>query len=306
VSKKRIKLHRKRPEIVESATRLLGTADTEPPASPEALREKVRALVNLSRDGKELGLYHVMPLLPHDSAAERILAYLKLFVGQKIEGEELEVVSAISEYARRVREWRVEFGWPIEHSGSGYILESDEPNAEKAELWRTLNTIKRSGDSARDNMLALFRALPIGQPVTTAQLRYVANYKDMRRVRELRPQFGWRIMTRNTGMPQLKNNQYVLVDPEPMEPHDREIEKETVIAVLKRDGNRCQKCGWHPNERVAGDPRQYIELHHMTWHSEGGANDEDNLATLCNIHHRKVHTLKLDANAFKGWVKKPD
>jgi hypothetical protein len=227
-------------------------------------------------------------------------------VSQEIEGEELEVVSGISEYARRVREWRVEFGWPITHNGSRYILERDEPDDTKAELWRTLNTIRRSGSSARDNMLALFKALPVGQPISTAQLRYVADNKDMRRVRELRTEFGWRIMTRNTGMPQLRADQYVLVDPTPMEPHDRQINPETVVRVLQRDKNRCQKCKWHPNERVTGDPRQYIELHHINWHSEGGANELDNLATLCNVDHRTVHTLKLNPEGFRQWLNTPD
>jgi hypothetical protein len=230
-----------------------------------------------------------------------------MFVGQEIEGEELEVVSGISEYARRVREWRVQFGWPITHtSGSRYILERNEPDGAKAELWRTINSIRRSDASARDKMLALFQALPIGQPISTLQLRYVTDNKDTRRVRELRTEFGWRIMTRNTGMPLLKSGLYVLVEPTPVEAHDRNIDDKTVVAVLKRDGNRCQKCGWHPNERIAGDPRQYIELHHINWHSEGGANELDNLATLCNVDHRLVHNLKLDAAAFKRWLNTPE
>ncbi|MFL6439329.1 MAG: HNH endonuclease [Terriglobales bacterium] len=91
-----------------------------------------------------------------------------------------------------------------------------------------------------------------------------------------------------------------------MEAHDRHIDNETIVDVLTRDGNCCQKCGWHPNERVAGDPRQYIELHHINWHSEGGANDPNNLATLCNVHHRKVHNLKLDPASFQEWVSHSD
>jgi len=306
VPKKRIKVRRARPEIAASANARLASLDVNPPQTPEELRERVRAFVELSHDAKELALVHVKVLLPFDSGAERILGYLRMFAGREVEGEELEVVSGISEYARRVREWRVEFGWPIKHVGSRYILERDEPDAAKADLWRTLNTIKRSEAGARDKMLALFRALPVGQPISTLQLRYVAENKDMRRVRELRTEFGWRIMTRKTGMPQLRPDQYVLADPEPMEPHDRHIDTDTVIKVLERDGNRCAKCGWHPDQRVAGDPRQYIELHHVDWHSEGGANDPDNLATLCNIHHRKVHTLKLAPEAFRQWLQKPD
>jgi hypothetical protein len=280
--------------------------DVAPPKTAEELRERVCTFVEMSRDTKELALVHVKALLPFESASERILGYLRMFEGKEVEGEELEVVSGISEYARRVREWRVEFGWPIRHVGSRYVLDRDEPDAAKAELWRTLNTIKRSDAGARDKMLALFRALPIGLPVSTLQLRYVAENKDMRRVRELRTEFGWRIMTRKTGMPQLRPDQYVLADPDPMEAHDRHIDTDTVIKVLERDKNRCLKCGWHPDQRVAGDPRQYIELHHIDWHSEGGANEPENLATLCNVHHRKVHTLKLDPDAFRQWLQKTD
>jgi hypothetical protein len=306
VPKKRIKLLRAKDEIIQSANRRLESLNTNPPTSPEQLRERVRCFVELSRDGKELALFHLKAQLPFDTGAERILGYLQMFVGEEIEGEELEIVSGISEYARRVREWRVQFGWPIKHVGSRYVLERSTPDGAKAELWRTLNTIRRSDAGARDKMAALFRALPIGQPVTTLQLRYVTDNKDMRRVRELRPLLGMRLMTKFTGMPHLKADQYVLIDPAPMETHDRNIDAETTIAVLQRDKYRCQKCGWHPNERIAGDPRQYIELHHINWHSEGGSNEKENLATLCNVHHKIVHALKLDPEAFKLWRNKPD
>ena len=304
--KKRIKLRRPKEEIIQSAKHWLETVNTTAPSSAQELRKRVLDFVSLSHDTKELALFHVNPLLPLDSGAERILGYLRMFLGQEVEGEELEVVSGISEYARRVREWRVQFGFPIRHTGSRYILEREQPDGEKAELWRTLNKIRRTDVAARDKMLALFRAMPIGTPITTLQLRYVTDNKDMRRVRELRTQLGWRIMTCQTGMPQLKPGQYVLVDPEPMEPHDRQIEPKIIVKVLQRDKTRCQKCGWHPGERFPGDPRQYLEIHHITWHSEGGENDLENLATLCNVDHRTVHTLKLDAGRFRQWVVSPD
>jgi hypothetical protein len=277
-----------------------------PPASKEELRERVCCFVDLFRDEKELALFHVKPLLSYEGGAERILNYLRMFIGQEIEGEELEVVSGIAEWARRVREWRVEFGWPIKTKGSRRILLRDEPDGARAELWRTMNTIRRSDAGARDKMAALFRALPIGQPISTAQLRYVTDNKDMRRARELRPKLGMRIMTKFTGMPKLKADQYVLIDAAPMEQHDRNIDAETTIAVLKRDKFRCQKCGWHPNEQVAGDPRQYIELHHIDWHSKGGSNEAENLVTLCNFHHKRVHTLELDPDGLMQWLSKTD
>lgn len=47
-------------------------------------------------------------------ARDRILAYLKENVGQKVSGDEIRQVAGISEYARRVRELRHEHGgWQI-------------------------------------------------------------------------------------------------------------------------------------------------------------------------------------------------
>lgn len=289
-------------EVSTSALEVLQGIPKEPPKNPEQLRDRVRRLASLSQETRELALAHVRALLPYRSASERILEYLRMFVGQEISGEELRIVSGISEYARRIREWRVEFGWPIKHEARSYTLLRNEPDAAKADLWRTLNEIKRSDRGARDKMLAVFRALPIGTPITTAQMRYVTEGKDMRRVRELRTQFGWRIVTKKTGLPNLKPDEYVLVDPNPVEEHDRNVELETVIEVLRRDGNRCRKCAWHPSERTQGDPRQYIELHHAEWHVEGGKNDARNLVTLCNVHHRKVHTLKLSKPDLMKWL----
>jgi hypothetical protein len=288
--------------IAESARTLLAKVPETLPSSPQELRDRVLHFVSLSRPIKELAVIHVRAVLNYDSASERILQYLRMFLGTPIEGEELEIVSGISEYARRIREWRVEFGWPIKHNGSTYILEKDEPDGAKATLWRTLNEIRRTDAGGRERMRLLFLALPVGTVVTTAQLRYVTEGKDMRRVRELRTQLGFRIMTKKTGMPKLKNDEYVLVDKEPVAEHDRDIENKTMIEVLIRDGQRCRKCGWHPNDRITGDPRQYIEFHHATWHVQGGANDADNLITLCNVHHREVHNLKLNAGDLNAWL----
>lgn len=289
-------------ELVIAANRQAESIPAEPPSNAAELRTRVLEFVSLARVHKEMALSHVRAILPFDSAAERILEYLRLFVGKPVEGEELEIVSGISEYARRVREWRVEFGFPILHSKNTYTLERTEPDASKAELWKTLNNIRRTGAGGTERMRLLFLALPVGTVVKTSQLRYVIQGGDMRRVRELRTELGYRIMTQKTGMPTLKKDEYVLVDKEPVAEHDRKIEKKTMIAVLQRDGQRCRKCGWRPDQRVPGDPRQYIEFHHMTWHVEGGENDIDNLVTLCNVDHKEVHKLKLDKTPLEKWL----
>lgn len=249
------------------------------------MKVEIETLARIRRDVSDLGVKQVAELLPERSGAERILAYLRLRVGESVHGDELAVVSGIQEYARRVREWRVEFGWPIVQNKRLYTLLRSEPDHEKAALWQALNEIRRKGLSARDRMLELFLRFP-RQVITTAQLRYVTNGVDMRRVRELRTEFGWRIMTRGTGAPTLKPGEYILADEEPVAEHDRHIADEVIVSVLRRDNYGCKKCGWRPTQVIPGDPRQYIEVHHRLWHSEGGANTIDNLVTLCNVHHR--------------------
>jgi len=48
-----------------------------------------------------------------NSARDRILAYFRKYPFTLIDGDEIAVVSGIGEWARRVRELRVEFGWSI-------------------------------------------------------------------------------------------------------------------------------------------------------------------------------------------------
>lgn len=290
-------------ETLTSARTLLSKLDDVPADSAETLILRMQTLVDLLRDLQDLSLHHTERLLSRSSGSERILQYLQLRLGEVVSREELFVVSAILEYARRIREWEDEFGWEIKSSKQGYTLKKAQPDDAKAERWQTMNRIRRSQGPAMAKMLELLQCY-VGQVVTTAQLRYVAEGKDLRRVRELRTERGWLVMTRNTGMPELKMGQYVLIDSEPMEEHDRVITDRTIVRILTRDGNRCQKrvCGWHPSDRVAGDPRQYVELHHVTWHVDGGANDDQNLVTLCNMHHKEVHKHKVGPEAFFLWL----
>ena len=68
-----------------------------------------------------------------EGAKAKILAYLKERVGKDVYGEELRAASGIHEWARRVRELRVEDGYEIVELGqSTYRLESAKPNRERA------------------------------------------------------------------------------------------------------------------------------------------------------------------------------
>ena len=55
-------------------------------------------------------------------------------------------------------------------------------------------------------------------------------------------------------------------------------------AILNRDSYKCQICG-------AKDTR--LEVHHITYRSQGGTDDENNLITLCEDCHSAIHKGEL-------------
>jgi len=157
------------------------------------------------------------------SARKRILYYLQKYPGTVIPGEELMVVGGISDWARRVRELRVEFGWsivsgvtakemfadggvpipginPAKLATDDYILIDTNQDRDAAHRWNVANEIRGEGLSIRDSILKYLR-LNIGKAVTGEELRYVAGDRQEwpRRVRELRTELGWPIATKNTG-----------------------------------------------------------------------------------------------------------
>ena len=247
------------------------------------------------------------------SARGRILAYMKKYVGVVLSGEELMVVAGISEYARRIRELRVQYGrhiltgvtlknMPPEElselfrSGSlrlkpdQYILLSDKEDTEAAYRWNVANDIRKDGKlSVRDKILQYLRRF-VGKEISGEELRYVADNKTewARRTRELRTEFGWPVMTRFTGRPDLSVGIYVLEEDRQAPEHDRKIPESIYRAVLVRDKYACLDCGWMHEQWNRSDPR-HLEAHHIKPHVKGGTNTEENLITLCNICHDERH-----------------
>jgi hypothetical protein len=282
------------------------------------LREKVLALVPCHRLLRDLGC-SLIPKQDAASARDRILTYLRKYPFVVIAGEELAVVSGISEWARRVRELRVQFGWPIlsgmtaremadegEFSLEGvdvskmkvddYILVAKEEDRDAAHRWHIANLIRRkTGIGVRDKILEYMKE-NVGKPVTGEELRYVANDKKewARRVRELRTEHGWTILTKQTGQPDLPVGVYVLESLRQLPQHDRNIPDDVRVEVLTRDKHRCTKCGWHHAMASPSDPRHHLELHHSKHHVKGGENTTDNLKTVCNVCHDKIHREERD------------
>ena len=282
--------------------------------SEEEIRRSVQQLAETDEAIKEVG----KSLFPDaTSGRERILKYLLQFPKTPISGKELGVVAGIKEYARRIRELRVEKGWPLysgltiremmyegdlfepevpdgakEMSRDDYILLNTERDEEGAERWQLANEIRNSGGSIRDRLLRFFRE-NVGTAVTGEELRYVSNEAQSwpRRVRELRTEEGWPIRTPHTGRPDLEQGEYILEEDEQDEPHDRHIPDAVRAKALDRDDHQCRNCGWSYDDRTENpdDPRTKLEIHHARPHVEGGENDVDNLVTLCNVCHDEVH-----------------
>jgi hypothetical protein len=283
------------------------------------LRKKVIALVPAYHLLRDLG----SSLIETSGAArERIIQYLCKYPQIVIQGDELMVVSGIGEWARRVRELRVEHGWSIisgvtakemvqdgelKYSDFGvsnikpdeYILLSATHDRDAAYRWNVANEIRKSNLAVRDKLLQYFKS-NLRKPITGEELRYVAKDKTewARRVRELRTEFGWPIVTRNTGRPDLPIGVYVLEEDRQAPPHDRKIPDPVRCEVLERDQHRCQKCGWEIEKRKAGDPRSFLELHHKHHHASGGQNTKENLIVFCNVCHDDIHRRDISIEDF--------
>ena len=280
------------------------------------LRAKVVALVPAFHALRDLGSSLISKEIA-PSARDRILAYLRQYPYTVIDEDELMVVSGINEWARRVRELRVQYGWWI-YSGvtfrqmalnaedresflamgidpesvkpDQYVLMNEMQDRDAALRWNIINDIRKKKVSVKDKLIEYFRR-NVGKQVTGEELSYLANNTKewARRVRELRTEEGWPISTKNTGRTDLPVGVYVLEEDRQAYEHDRAIPDAVRVKVLTRDGFSCTECGWNRSMLSPDDPRKMLELHHIKHHKDGGENTEENLVTLCNVCHDNKH-----------------
>jgi len=137
----------------------------------------------------------------------------------------------------------------------------------------------------------------IGKVMDSDELREVAGgiTEWARRVRELRNEEGYKILTHNDRS-DLKSGQYLLEDPKPEPAFERSISKETRAFVLDRNGFTCQMCGAVAGESHPYDPTRKTRLHlgHVKDKSQGGTDDASNLRALCSICNEGASNLTLD------------
>lgn len=129
----------------------------------------------------------------------------------------------------------------------------------------------------------------IGQIVSSIELRAAAGTdvsEWARRVRELREDEHWEILTHNDRA-DLKPGQYILVSQPPKKKKgvsfSRPISAKLRAEVLDRNGFTCQMCGLTPGEIDPYTGRK-VRLHigHIKDKSLGGEDELSNLRALCS------------------------
>lgn len=149
---------------------------------------------------------------------------------------------------------------------------------------------------ARAQLRAHFLA-NLGKVMGSDELRAVAGgiTEWARRVRELRNEEGYQILT-NNDRADLKPGEYLLEDPKPKPAFAREISKETRAFVLDRNGFTCAMCG-----AVAGEPHPYdngrktrLHIGHIKDKSMGGTDEPSNLRAVCSVCNEGASNLTLE------------
>lgn len=152
------------------------------------------------------------------------------------------------------------------------------------------------GKGSRSRLRTHFLA-NIGRVMDSDELREASGNASewARRVRELRTEEGYQILTHN-GRGDLKPGEYLLLDPAPLPAFERGVSKETRAFVLDRNGFTCQMCGAVAGEPHPSDPSRRTRLHigHIVDKSMGGSDDASNLRAICSVCNEGARNLTLD------------
>jgi HNH endonuclease len=154
---------------------------------------------------------------------------------------------------------------------------------------------KRVSSGARAKLRAYFLA-NIGRVMDASELRPVAgNISEWaRRVRELRTEEGFLILTHNDRA-DLKPGEYLLETAKPQPAFARGISKETCAFVLDRNGFTCQMRGAVAGEPHPFDPGRKTRLHigHVIDKSLGGSDEATNLKAICSVCNEGAANITL-------------
>ena len=149
--------------------------------------------------------------------------------------------------------------------------------------------------SAKDRIKEFLLA-NVGQVVTAKQLQEVASPVSEwpRRVRELRDEEGWKILSHNDSK-DLKPGEYLLSEVPFQRPDlvfKRTISQKLRAEVLDRDGGTCQMCGQAAGDIDVETGRPVrLQLGHILDKSFGGKDEAQNLRALCSSCNQGAKNL---------------
>lgn len=153
--------------------------------------------------------------------------------------------------------------------------------------------VKPKGARAK---LRIYFLANVGRVMGSAELRPIAgNISEWaRRVRELRTEEGYLILTHNDRS-DLKPGEYLLESAKPQPAFARAISKEARAFVLDRNGFTCQMCGAVAGEPHPYDPSRKTRLHigHVIDKSMGGSDDAANLKAICSVCNEGAANITL-------------
>jgi len=146
----------------------------------------------------------------------------------------------------------------------------------------------------------------IGRIIESQEIQAAADgaVQYSRRLRELRDEEGWPILSHNDDAA-LKPGQYLLRDkpPEKIPPQfARNISARLRAEVLDRNGFTCQMCGLTPGDIDPATNRK-VRLHigHIKDKSLGGKDELSNLRTLCSTCNQGAKNITPE-KASKIWL----
>lgn len=124
----------------------------------------------------------------------------------------------------------------------------------------------------------------VGKVLTSAELQEASGGKAefARRIRELRNEFGYQILTHN-DREDLRPNEYILISEERRPAFKRNVSKELRAFVLERNGYTCQMCGVGAGDADPYDESRTVRLviGHIVDQSKGGKDEPGNLRAVC-------------------------
>jgi hypothetical protein len=152
---------------------------------------------------------------------------------------------------------------------------------------------KKKGSRAK---LRLHFLENIGRVMESKELQKVAGgtAEWARRIRELRDEEGFQILTHNDRS-NLKPGQYLLETDKLQPAFGRDISKETRAIVLDRNGFTCQMCGAVAGEIHPFDKNKKTRLHigHIIDKSMGGTDEPSNLRAICSVCNEGASNITL-------------